>query len=256
MDIVDGSEMPRDLLSDADSQIIESILGLGIGVGLHRWIVQDCQCQAALLGHALGLPDAIPISDEAITGLSFGNRSGSSGCAVLAVDFDVFEAGNSYHLKSSGGCGQSGADAVIQDRVKSLFSLLRVGLLKAMSDEGEIRPVNWNRRDGVLVVRTSDLVFEDRMFHSVTLEARSAMETVQTSTLRKKGRPAKYDWDAIMRIVVTVANSPDGLPDTQADLIRATQEQYAITHGGEAPEASRLKEKLKRWLPTNWRIED
>ena len=34
----------------------------------------------------------------------------------------------------------------------------------------------------------------------------------------KKGRPTKYDWDTFYCEVIRIANSPDGLPDTPAEL--------------------------------------
>ena len=35
----------------------------------------------------------------------------------------------------------------------------------------------------------------------------------------KGGRPREYGWDALANEIIRIANSPDGLPETQAELI-------------------------------------
>lgn len=41
-----------------------------------------------------------------------------------------------------------------------------------------------------------------------------------TQSSPTRGRPREYDWDAILREIVLLANTPDGLPKTQAELER------------------------------------
>ncbi|MDJ0944575.1 MAG: hypothetical protein QNJ30_14010 [Kiloniellales bacterium] len=58
------------------------------------------------------------------------------------------------------------------------------------------------------------------------------------------GRPRKYDWDAFYREVIRIANLPDGLPATQAELDRTMAEWFQRTYGQE-PSESVLKERVR-----------
>jgi hypothetical protein len=52
------------------------------------------------------------------------------------------------------------------------------------------------------------------------------------------GRPLEYDWDSFMLEVVRIANTLDGLPDSQADLVREMQEWFSATTDSEPAESS------------------
>ena len=60
----------------------------------------------------------------------------------------------------------------------------------------------------------------------------------------KGGRPPKYDWDAFHREVIRLANLPDGLPETQAELERQMAEWCNI-HWGVEPSEGVLKDKVR-----------
>lgn len=60
----------------------------------------------------------------------------------------------------------------------------------------------------------------------------------------KGGRPEQYDWNEFWVEVAMVADTPDGLPDSQADLVRHMAD-WCETNWGEQPSDSTLKSRLK-----------
>tara|TARA_R110002020_G_scaffold56074_35_gene155387 strand:+ start:4384 stop:5019 length:636 start_codon:yes stop_codon:yes gene_type:complete len=54
----------------------------------------------------------------------------------------------------------------------------------------------------------------------------------------KGGRPQEYDWDSFTSEIVRRANSPDGLPERQADLIRDMLQWFRDTFDMEPAESS------------------
>jgi hypothetical protein len=60
---------------------------------------------------------------------------------------------------------------------------------------------------------------------------------------QRKGRRPAYDWEAMWRQTVLIANTPDGLPDSPADLERMLLEWFEVTQG-KAPASSTLREKI------------
>lgn len=52
------------------------------------------------------------------------------------------------------------------------------------------------------------------------------------------GRPAEYDWDSFMLEIIRRANTPDGLPDSQAELVREMLEWFSATSSSEPAESS------------------
>lgn len=241
--------VPHGSLSIPDKRLLASLDGASAGDVLRRWVGLNSECQTALANCGLNLPAQIPIANEAVRGFVFTDHADGGGCTIVQADFNVFDAGRDDRVISSGGFEHSDLGRLIQERIIVFFDLLRAGLLKATSDEGGLRPAVWSRQDGVLLVETSDLVLGDRSFHSVCLKTRVPRDAGHVTLARKGGRPEKYDWDSVIKIVVTIANSPNGLPETQDHLIRKVQEAYEQAHGKEAPSPSRLKEKLKPWLP-------
>ncbi len=53
-----------------------------------------------------------------------------------------------------------------------------------------------------------------------------------------RGRPPGYDWDSFIFEIIRIANTPDGLPETQADLVRIMLQWFSETAGGEPAESS------------------
>ena len=68
---------------------------------------------------------------------------------------------------------------------------------------------------------------------------------VRTKAKNKGGRPPGYDWDAFIIEIIRVANSPDGLPDTQAKLIKHMQQWCQETWGNE-PSDSVVKDRISK----------
>lgn len=58
-----------------------------------------------------------------------------------------------------------------------------------------------------------------------------------------RGRPRKWDWDRILAEVVLLANTPDGLPNSQAELERFVMEHCQETYGHE-PAPSLIRQKI------------
>lgn len=68
--------------------------------------------------------------------------------------------------------------------------------------------------------------------------------TAKAVQSNKGGRPRKYDWDAFHREVIRLANLPDGLPETQAELERQMAE-WCNLHWGVEPSEGVLKDKVR-----------
>lgn len=58
-----------------------------------------------------------------------------------------------------------------------------------------------------------------------------------------RGRPPKWDWEWLMTEVIVLANTPDGLPDKQADLETWAAEQFLNKYNSE-PSASHIRKKV------------
>ena len=59
----------------------------------------------------------------------------------------------------------------------------------------------------------------------------------------KGGRPREYDWDALTIEIIRIANSPDGLPETQAELIEHLL-QWCENTWGKQPADSSVKSRV------------
>lgn len=74
-----------------------------------------------------------------------------------------------------------------------------------------------------------------------TLEKNRTSETATPSPTKKEnrgGRPTEYDWDGFTLEVIRIANTPDGLPETQIELVRAMLDWFVETQGTEPAESS------------------
>ncbi len=63
--------------------------------------------------------------------------------------------------------------------------------------------------------------------------------------VNRGGRPTEYDWDALTMEIIRHANSPDGLPEKQADLVREMLGWFSETYGTEPAESS-VKQRISR----------
>lgn len=61
----------------------------------------------------------------------------------------------------------------------------------------------------------------------------------------KGGRPREYDWDALTIEIIRIANSPDGLPETQAELIKRLL-QWCENAWGKQPADSSVKSRVSK----------
>lgn len=61
----------------------------------------------------------------------------------------------------------------------------------------------------------------------------------------KGGRPREYDWDALTIEIIRIANSPDGLPETQAELIEQLL-QWCENTWGKQPAESSVKSRISK----------
>lgn len=64
-------------------------------------------------------------------------------------------------------------------------------------------------------------------------------------TQSRIGRPPEYDWDSFILEIVHRANSLDGLPEKQADLVREMLSWFGITHEKE-PAESAVKARVSK----------
>jgi len=65
------------------------------------------------------------------------------------------------------------------------------------------------------------------------------------SAKSKGGRPREYDWDALTIEIIRIANSPDGLPETQAELIEHLL-QWCENTWGKQPADSSVKSRISK----------
>ena len=73
-----------------------------------------------------------------------------------------------------------------------------------------------------------------------------------------KGRPgakARYDWDAFAREIVRLAQTPDGLPEPQAELEKHMADWFNETYGT-IPAESTIRKRLVKVLPVKYRETD
>lgn len=66
-----------------------------------------------------------------------------------------------------------------------------------------------------------------------------------TALANRGGRPVQYDWDTFTMEIIRRANLPDGLPETQADLIRDMLSWFQTTAGHE-PAESAVKSRISK----------
>lgn len=65
------------------------------------------------------------------------------------------------------------------------------------------------------------------------------VSTPQTEPpVNQGGRPPEYDWDSFMLEIIRRANTPDGLPASQAELVRNMLEWFTASTGSEPAESS------------------
>ena len=150
-----------------------------------------------------------------------------------------------------------GKNPAPQAIVRALGGAIKRGELQAdSSDNPHLSKgiFNWSR------VKREDLrAYADRKgqrpaFLFDTLLSETATEkTKQPALLRedsdqdksKGGRPREYDWDAFTIEIIRIANTPDGLPKTQAELIEKMF-QWCQEEWGREPAESSVKNRISK----------
>ncbi len=67
----------------------------------------------------------------------------------------------------------------------------------------------------------------------------------QPVPLNRGGRPQEYDWDTFLLEIIRKANTPDGLPDKQADLVKDMLFWFQETYSNE-PAESAVKARISK----------
>lgn len=68
---------------------------------------------------------------------------------------------------------------------------------------------------------------------------------IEPAAANRGGRPVEYDWDSFTMEIILRANSPDGLPETQAELIRDLLQWFSDNYGVE-PAESAVKQRISK----------
>jgi hypothetical protein len=232
-----------------DATSLDNLIGRPIGEALRNWIEADRRAAAALR-QAEPLA-AIPLSDSEVRLRRFAAPAQPDNVRLRSPEgwdsLDLPDKPIVYHASPV-----DDADRVVQDRIIAFLNLLRAGELQAKSPDGDLPAVYWGRSDGQIYVENSDLeIAGGRTYRGVTI---GWPEPAANKTgPHKKTGPKGHDWDAVMKILLGIANSPDGLPENQAEIVRRVQEAYAQSHNGVDLGESTIKQKLKLWLPDNFR---
>ena len=147
----------------------------------------------------------------------------------------------------------SDAHAILQALTGAIVS----GTLQADSSRNALRAMGDFRRS--LVAREDLRAFAERkrqhpafLFDTLLSEAESEGMKPQSlpredadSGKSRGGRPQEYDWDAFTIEIIRLANTPDGLPPKQADLI-GQMLQWCENQWEKQPAESSVKSRISR----------
>jgi len=78
---------------------------------------------------------------------------------------------------------------------------------------------------------------------SKSLQAKQASQTKVEAN--PGGRPTEYDWDGFTMEIIRLANTPDGLPETQAELNQIMLQWFNNSYGKEPAESS-VKSRISK----------
>lgn len=142
------------------------------------------------------------------------------------------------------------AYAVLQNGAAQVtrFDSVAGEILEPLAEDGSRRPLVVKR--GQLVVRHDELErFE--MEHDLGQEADTAPSPIQHrgrwQAPMMRGAPARHDWEECLCELGAIAHD-EGLPETQALLVRRMLDWFSVTYGPEnVPSESAVKQRVSRF---------
>lgn len=148
------------------------------------------------------------------------------------------------------------------DKVHTGFDVHPVGTPGYTEEMRQINSENWHTSRSEQIFDDHEYQFElESMWSEVASLLNSAGYSIPTSLPKKNeretqerargGRPAIWDWDGATQEMVRVANTPDGLPDKQADMIRHLSEWFSKNHkDGNQPDEGQIKKHVRKFWPS------
>lgn len=110
-----------------------------------------------------------------------------------------------------------------------------------------LKPVPIRHKDRLLTIEGYALIREDELLALLSPPIAEPSRD-ESNTRNPGGRPKKFDEDAVIRELMQLANRPDGLPETKAELQRHLLE-WCQTKFGEEPSLSTVKRWIDKWCP-------
>jgi hypothetical protein len=86
---------------------------------------------------------------------------------------------------------------------------------------------------------------EEDLYTRIRSHRASPQSPAEPKAENRGGRPAEYDWDSFTIEIIRKANGPNGLPETQAELIRDLLQWFSDTYGIE-PAESAVKQRISK----------
>lgn len=96
----------------------------------------------------------------------------------------------------------------------------------------------------LVLVKKRDLEPFRKLFQNDASSSTEISWSSSSEVSNRLGRPRQWDWDAIFCRIVLIANTTDGLPETQSKLIQEIMDFCMQTYG-DYPSVSQIKKKTK-----------
>ena len=144
----------------------------------------------------------------------------------------------------------------IEARLQMLTGAIARGALEVDASTNALRMIGDHRSS--LVSRASLILFANSiserpafLFDTMLAQVAAnnpdapADKSPAPKAVNKGGRPREWDWDAMFIEMFRVANSPDGLPDKQADMVRHLQSWFSKAIDAE-PAETEIKARVSK----------
>lgn len=86
---------------------------------------------------------------------------------------------------------------------------------------------------------------EEELYTTVRNRREMIQSQPEPKATNRGGRPAEYDWDSFTMEIIHRPNSPDGLPEVQAELIRDLLQWFSDAYRNE-PAESEVKQRISK----------